>query len=92
MSPEFVISFATDSLLVAVKMSAPILVTALVLGLIVSIFQAVTQIQEMTLAIIPKIGGVIAVIIILMPWLLSTAVEYMEKVFSNIPFYIGMGG
>ena len=92
MSPEFVISFATDSLLVAVKLSAPILATALILGLIVSIFQAVTQIQEMTLAIIPKIGGVIAVIIFLLPWLLSTAVEYMEKVFSNIPLYIGMGG
>lgn len=92
MSPEFVISFATDSLMVAVKLSAPILVTALILGLVVSIFQAVTQIQEMTLAIIPKIGGVIAVIIILMPWLLSTAVEYMEQVFSNIPMYIGMGG
>ena len=90
MSPEFVISFATEAISVAVKLAAPLLITALVLGLLVSIFQAVTQIQEMTLAIIPKIVGIIAVLVLLLPWFLSTAMDYMTKVFGNIPFYIGM--
>ncbi len=90
MTPEFVISFATDAITVGTKLAAPILAAALVLGLLISIFQAVTQIQEMTLSIVPKIIGVIVVIILMLPWLLSIAVEYMSKVFSNIPFYIGM--
>ncbi len=91
MSPEFVISFATESISVGVKLAAPLLITALVLGLLVSVFQAVTQIQEMTLAIIPKIVGIIVVLILFLPWFLSTATEFMAKVFGNIPFYIGMG-
>jgi len=90
MTPEFVVSFATDAIVVGVKLAAPLLITALVLGLLVSIFQAVTQIQEMTLAIIPKIVGIIAILILFLPWFLSTAMDFMTKVFSNIPFYIGI--
>ena len=91
MTPEFVTSFSTEAIMVILKLSAPILIVALALGLIVSIFQAVTQIQEMTLAIIPKMGGVIVVIIIFFPWFLSTTADYMAKVFRNIPFYLGIG-
>lgn len=90
MTPEFVVSFATDAIVVGVKLAAPLLITALVLGLLVSIFQAVTQIQEMTLAIIPKIVGIIAILILFLPWFLSTAMDFMSKVLSNIPFYIGI--
>lgn len=91
MTPEFVISFATEAITVAVKLSAPLLVTALVLGLAVSIFQAVTQIQEMTLAIIPKMIGVVVLLILFLPWFISTAAEFMSNTFINIPMYIGMG-
>ena len=62
---------------------------ALVVGLMVSIFQAVTQIQEQTLAIIPKMGAMIAVLAILFPWVLSQATTYMSGIFTNIPRYIG---
>ncbi|MBU3917873.1 flagellar biosynthetic protein FliQ [bacterium] len=91
MTPEFVISFATEAIMVATKLSAPLLATALVLGLAVSIFQAVTQIQEMTLAIIPKMVGVVVLLILFLPWFISTAAAFMEKTFSQIPFYIGLG-
>lgn len=91
MSPEFVISFATESIVVATKLAAPLLITALAVGLIVSIFQAVTQIQEMTLAIIPKMVGVVVLLILFLPWFVSTAAEFMSKTLSSIPFYMGMG-
>ncbi len=91
MTPEFVVSFATEAITVAVKLSAPLLITALVLGLAVSVFQAVTQIQEMTLAIIPKMVGVVVLLILFMPWFVSTAAEFMEKTLSSIPFYVGLG-
>ncbi|PCI24680.1 MAG: EscS/YscS/HrcS family type III secretion system export apparatus protein [SAR324 cluster bacterium] len=91
MTPEFVTSFAADAILVTVKLSAPPLLVALILGLAVSIFQAVTQIQEMTLAIIPKMMGVMGVLIIFLPWFITVAADYMEKVLTNIPFYVGLG-
>lgn len=91
MTPEFVISFASEAIFLAVKLSAPLLVTALVLGLAVSVFQAVTQIQEMTLAIIPKMVGVVVLLILFLPWFVSTAADFMEKTLSNIPYYIGIG-
>jgi len=91
MTPEFLIGFAADAILVTVKLSAPLLLVALVLGLMVSIFQAVTQIQEMTLAIIPKMVGVALVLLFFMPWFLSTAAAFMRTVLTNLPFYLGMG-
>ncbi len=91
MTPEFVVSFATEAITTATKLAAPLLITALVLGLAVSIFQAVTQIQEMTLAIIPKMVGVVVLLILFLPWFISTAAEFMSKTLSNIPFYIGLG-
>jgi len=91
MTPEFVVSFATEAITTAVKLSAPLLITALVLGLAVSIFQAVTQIQEMTLAIIPKMVGVVVLLILFLPWFISTAAQFMEKTLSCITFYVGLG-
>ncbi|MDH5560984.1 MAG: flagellar biosynthesis protein FliQ [Deltaproteobacteria bacterium] len=91
MTPEFVTTFAAEAIWVAMKLSAPLLMIALILGLAVSIFQAVTQIQEMTLAIIPKMIGVMVVLMLFLPWFLTTAAEFMTKVFSNIPFFLGLG-
>ncbi|MDT8446505.1 MAG: flagellar biosynthetic protein FliQ [bacterium] len=91
MTPEFVTSFAAEAIMVTVKLSAPLLLVALVLGLLVSIFQAVTQIQEMTLAIIPKMVGVALVLMLFLPWFLSTAANYMTKVLTGLPFYLGLG-
>lgn len=91
MTPEFVTTFSAEAILVTMKLAAPLLLVALVLGLLVSIFQAVTQIQEMTLAIIPKMVGVAVVLVFFLPWFLATAANYMTKVFSSLPFYLGLG-
>ena len=89
MTQAFVISFGMESIRMAILLSAPMLIGALVIGLIISIFQAVTQIQEQTLAIIPKMGIILGIIAVLFPWLLTQAANYMESVFTSFPRYIG---
>jgi flagellar biosynthetic protein FliQ len=69
--------------------SGPLLLTALVVGLIISIFQATTQIQEQTLAFIPKIVAVLIALIVFGPWMLSNMVTYTQDIFNNLPKYIG---
>jgi flagellar biosynthetic protein FliQ len=69
--------------------SAPLLLTALVIGLVVSIFQAATQINEMTLSFIPKLLGMFAVLIIAGPWMLEMLTDYMQRLFTSIPFMVG---
>ena len=85
MTPEFVISVGREAMQVAFLLAAPPLVTALIVGLAVSIFQAVTQIQEMTLAIIPKMVAILIALIVAFPWLLETLTVYTTTVFRSIP-------
>ena len=73
MTEALVVSIMIEAMRMATLLSAPMLIGALVVGLLVSIFQAVTQIQEQTLAIIPNMGAMIAVLAIVFPWLLSQA-------------------
>ncbi|MBF0237388.1 MAG: flagellar biosynthesis protein FliQ [SAR324 cluster bacterium] len=89
MTQSFVISFAMESIRMAVLLSAPMLAGALVIGILISIFQAVTQIQEQTLSIIPKMGIILGIIALLFPWLLTQATTYMASVFTNFPRFIG---
>jgi flagellar biosynthetic protein FliQ len=70
---------------VTLLVAAPMLAVALVIGLIVSIFQAATQINEQTLSFIPKLVGIFAALVIAGPWMLSVMLDYMRQVFSNIP-------
>ena len=85
MTPEFVTSFGREAMRVAFLLAAPPLVAALIVGLAVSVFQAVTQIQEMTLAIIPKMVAVLLALVITYPWLLETITSYTLRVFQTIP-------
>lgn len=85
MTPEFVISVGREAMQVAFLLAAPPLITALVVGLAVSILQAVTQIQEMTLAIIPKMVAILIALIVTFPWLLETLTTYTTGVFRSIP-------
>jgi flagellar biosynthetic protein FliQ len=85
MTPEFVISVGREAMQVAFLLAAPPLITALVVGLVVSILQAVTQIQEMTLAIIPKMVAILIALIVAFPWLLETLTAYTTTVFKSIP-------
>ncbi|MFO7738201.1 MAG: flagellar biosynthesis protein FliQ [Desulfatiglandaceae bacterium] len=88
MSPEFVTGFILEALKVAILLAAPVLVFGLVAGLIVSIFQAATQINEMTLVFIPKMLAVGLAILIFFPWMLKIIIGFAESLFMNIPTYI----
>jgi flagellar biosynthetic protein FliQ len=88
MSPEFVIEMGQRTIETALLLSAPILITTLVVGLIVSVFQAVTQINEATLTFLPKILGVAISLAFFFPWMLSLIVGFTTNLLTNIPTYI----
>ena len=69
--------------------AAPLLLSALVIGLVVSIFQAATQINEMTLSFIPKLIGMFIVLMISGSWMINTMVDFVQRLFGNIPWMIG---
>ena len=85
MTPESVMTLGRDAMEMSLLVSAPMLLAALVIGLLVSIFQAATQINEATLSFIHKLTGVFAVLIIAGPWMLTTMVDYMRLVFTSLP-------
>jgi flagellar biosynthetic protein FliQ len=89
MTPQTVLTLGEQALTVTVLVAAPMLITALAVGLIVSIFQAATQINEMTLSFIPKLLALFAVMIVAGPWMLATLVDYMQRLFTSIPQSIG---
>ena len=78
-----------EALELTLIVSAPLLLTALVVGLVVSVFQAATQINEMTLSFIPKLLGVFIAIVISGPWILQLMVDYTQRIFTNIPLMVG---
>lgn len=85
MTSGFVITFFTEAITVAAMLSLPALMLGLVVGLIVSIFQAVTQIQEQTLALIPKIIAIVGALLIFGSWMLTHLVTYTQRVFEQLP-------
>lgn len=86
---EFVISIAEKAVMLVLIIGGPILAIALVVGLIVSIFQATTQIQEQTLAFIPKIVAVLLSLVIFGPWMLSRILTFTQDIFSNLNGFVG---
>jgi len=91
MTSGFVITFFQDAIQMAGMLSLPALMLGLVVGLLVSIFQAVTQIQEQTLALIPKIIAIVAALMVFGGWMLSQMVTYTERVFGQLAA-VGLGG
>lgn len=89
MTPEFIIRLGQETLLLALQVAGPALLVALVVGLAVSIFQAVTQIHEMTLTFIPKILSVAAVMMLLLPWVIKRIVGFTVQLISSIPTIVG---
>ncbi|MFD1862080.1 flagellar biosynthesis protein FliQ [Planococcus sp. FY231025] len=89
MTPDVVIKLAEQSIYMIIIISAPILLIALGVGLIVSIFQAMTQIQEQTLAFVPKILAVFLSIVIFGPWMLTMLLDYTRDLFQQLPQLIG---
>lgn len=88
MTPEFVISFAKEAIILTILVSMPMLGLGLIVGIAVSIFQATTSIQEQTLSFIPKILAVMLGFLYFAPWMLEKIILYTEKVISQIPIYI----
>lgn len=89
MGSEFVIRLAGEAVLTVLKASAPMLLLGLVVGLLVSIFQATTQIQEQTLAFVPKILAILLGVLVFGPWILTTLVDFTYNLFNNLYKYIG---
>ena len=89
MNTDVVISLATQAMNVAFKVAMPLLLAGLVVGLAVSVFQAVTQIQEQTLAFIPKIIAIAAVLVIAGPWMLGQVLTYTSDLYNSIPGLVG---
>ena len=84
-----IISIALKTMLVAVKLSAPILATSLVVGFTISLFQSMTQIQEATLSFVPKVIGVGIALLVCGNWMLHTMVTFTQQLFESIPSLLG---
>jgi flagellar biosynthesis protein FliQ len=89
MNQDVVVSLTMDAIAVAMKVAIPMLMAGLVVGLVVSVFQAVTQIQEQTLAFIPKVVALVAVIAIFGPWMLGQIETYTTALWTSIPDMVG---
>ncbi|CNC20637.1 flagellar biosynthesis protein FliQ [Yersinia frederiksenii] len=89
MTPESVMALGVEAMKIALALAAPLLLAALISGLTVSLLQAATQINEMTLSFIPKILSVFATMVIAGPWMLNLILDYMRNLFTSLPTLIG---
>lgn len=88
MTDTFLISIAKESILTALKVAAPVLIVSMLIGLIISILQAVTQIQEQTLTFVPKMIAIVIVFLILGPWMVKTLVKFTEYMINSIIYVV----
>ena len=85
MDEAFIVGLGKDALWTALKVGAPVLLASLVVGLLVSVLQAVTQINEQSLSFVPKALAVMVVLVLFGPWMLNTLVSYSAAIFGNLP-------
>ncbi len=88
MTSEFITGFFFEAIKITIMLAAPMLLSGLLVGILVSIFQAATSINEMTLTFIPKMLAVAAALIFFFPWMMQTLVEFTERLFLNMNQYI----
>jgi flagellar biosynthetic protein FliQ len=86
---DVVISIVTQAMEVGLKVALPILLVGLVVGLVISVFQAVTQIQEQPLSFIPKVLGLVVVIVVAGPWMLGQILTWTQELYGSIPSLVG---
>jgi flagellar biosynthetic protein FliQ len=89
MNEETALSLGLEAIKVAVEVGGPLLLASLLIGLLVSIFQAATQIQEQMLTVIPKLVGIVVVIILLGPWMLGHLTAFATQLYNSIPSLVG---
>lgn len=88
MTEDIVISLGRDAIWTTIALAGPLLLAALVVGLVVSIIQAVTQINESTLTFIPKMLAIVVVLVIMAPWMTQMITSYTTELFTNLPNYV----
>lgn len=88
MTPEFITGFFLEAIKTAILLAAPMLAVGLITGVLVSMFQAATQINEMTLVFVPKMLGVALALLIFFPWMIGLMTDFMENLIVNLPHYI----
>lgn len=88
MTPEFVIGFAREAIEMTLLIALPMLAVGMIVGLTVSVFQAATQLQEMTLTIVPKIIAIFLALLLAFPWIMDKMMSYTTNLFLNLPQYI----
>ncbi len=88
MTPEFITGFFFDAIKTTISLAAPMLLAGLAVGLLVSIFQAATSINEMTLTFIPKMLAVAVALIFFFPWMMQTMIIFTQNLFENLTFYV----
>jgi flagellar biosynthetic protein FliQ len=89
MTPELVMDIGRQAIEMTLLLSAPLLLAALIIGLVISVFQAATQINEQTLSFIPKLVGMFLVLLLAGPWMLQMMVDYMRRILESIPLLVG---
>ena len=89
MTPELVLQVGNHAMWMAILLAGPILLVALLVGLVIGMIQAATQIQEMTLSFIPKLLGVVGVLVVAGPWMLTIMVDWFRELVLDIPLLIG---
>ncbi len=85
MNPEFAVELVKTLMFQAVALAVPILLIAMVIGLAISLFQAVTSIQEQTLSFVPKALGVVGLVVLLLPWMLRSSIEFTTAIIEKMP-------
>ena len=90
MSDADVLNIAAQALWTATKLAAPILIVSLAIGTLVSLFQAVTQVQEMTLTFVPKLAGIALVLVVAGGWMLAQLTDFTRQLFESIPSLLGI--
>lgn len=88
MTPEFITGFFTEAIKTGILLAAPMLAVGLIMGILVSMFQAATQINEMTLVFVPKMLGVATALVFFFPWMIKIIVGFTQNLIQNLPLYI----
>lgn len=89
MTPEAIVTFGKNAMWITIMISSPLLLSALAIGLVIGIFQAATQINEMTLSFIPKLLALLVALLVAGPWIMATMVNYTRRTIEEIPMLIG---
>ena len=88
MSVDFIVGIMAETVWITLLVAAPVLIVGLVVGVLISLFQAVTQVQEMTLVFVPKIVACLIALVAALPWMMNLLISFTHNIFANFPAYI----